>query len=105
MVGDRGVPAADEQRRDTIDHRVLPRLDPAADAAQVGIGRPLVMLRGEQQRHVDRDTRGDALLDRGSPLLGTRDLDEQVVHPGPVVQRRGLGHRAGRVVREPGRHL
>jgi hypothetical protein len=59
-----------------------------------------VALEREDQRDVDRDAGGDRLLDRGQPLLGRRDLDEQVRPVDELAEPLRLVDRALCVVRQ-----
>ena len=79
FVRDGDVPAADEDRGDRGDVGVEPGLDPALDAAHVGLGGGQVLLGGEEQGDVDRDPGEDRLLDRRQAGLRAGDLDVEVV--------------------------
>ena len=81
------VPAADEHRRDRANVRVEPGVDPTLDAAQVGFGRGQIVLAREEQRHVDRNTGEDRLLDGRQPFRWC---------PGILMKRFGRSARANR---------
>ena len=91
------VPARHEHRRHRSDGRVEPALDPSLQTSEVGVSSRPVVVRREQQRDVDGDPRGDALLDRWQPFPRARDLDEQIRTIGPAVERCRRVHRAGGV--------
>ena len=73
------VDTGDEEARDR-QHRagIAPGGDEPLEAAEVGLGDGRVAPEGEDQRHVDRDPFGNAVLDRTEPRLGGRDLDVHV---------------------------
>jgi hypothetical protein len=58
---DLGVDAADEERRHRVDAlaRSMPVLRGLLQAGEVGVHDRAVAVLGEDQRHVDRDARGD----------------------------------------------
>ena len=97
-----GVHARDEERGDRgeLAARVAAAVDEALDAADVGLGDLAVALEREDQRDVDRDARGDRVLDRLQALDRRRDLDEEVRAVDQLVQALGLGLGGLGVVRE-----
>ena len=100
-----GVDARDEERRDGRDlRRIAAARDEPLEPAQVGLDDRAVAVEREDQRDVDRDPAGDALLDRGQTGHRRRDLDEQVGPADLLMQRdRLLERRLGLVARARGR--
>jgi len=100
VVLDRYVPAADKNRSHRTDNRRQPGLDAPLNTPQKCLSSRNVLLAGEQQSHVDRDSREDRFLDRRQTFLRPWNLDEQVRLSSSRVQILGCRKCAGCVVRQ-----
>ena len=82
-----GVDARDEEARHRRDvRRVAPRLDQPLEPADERLGDGRVALEREDERDVDRATRGDRVLDRAEAGLGCGDLHVHVLPSDELVQ-------------------
>ena len=73
------VDPRDEEARDR-EHRsrVTAGSDETLEAPEIGLRHGGIPLQRKDQRHVDRNALGDAVLDRAEPRLGRRNLDVEV---------------------------
>ena len=96
-----GIDPGDEEARDR-EHlaRVASGGDEPLEATEIGLGNGGIALEREDQRHIDRDTLGDAVLDRTEPGLGSRDLDVEVRPIDLIVEAKRLLEGAFALVRE-----
>ena len=103
---DRRVDAADEEAGDRGDAGHVPSgLGPPLQPGHVRLGHPPPHRPREEEGDVDVDALGDERRDRLQPGLRRRHLDHQVVARDQRPEAPPLRDRAGRVVRELGRHL
>ncbi len=101
-----GVDPADEERRHRRDARdVAALLGVTLEAAEVRLDDLRVPDEREDQRDVDRDALGQALLDGGDPCQGRRDLHEDVGARRLTVQPVDLVDGGGGLVGAIGRDL
>ena len=104
-IGGRRIPPGYKNGCHREDFGVESRLQSPLNATDIGLCCQAILCLVEQQRHVDIHAAVDQLFDGLGALRCARHLDEQIVTPHPLEDRRSLFDRRLGIGREQRRYL